>query len=144
MTTPPTSESGTPAPAETPAPRKPRIPRWKWYLLAGVLSPLVLFILYTVVVLNWSYSEGDRGGTLQKYSRKGWLCKTWEGELAMITAPGVPPEIWHFSVRDDSVSREVAAAVGKRVVLHYDEHRGVPTDCFAQTGYFVTGVRISE
>jgi hypothetical protein len=79
---------------------------------------------------------------LQKFSRKGWLCKTYEGELAMTTVPGVAPTIWSFSVRDDQTAAQLRDVVGKKVMLHYEEHRGVPTNCFADTPYFVTGLRI--
>jgi hypothetical protein len=93
--------------------------------------------LYTWTTLTWDYSDGDRAGLLQKFSRKGWVCKTYEGELALYVVTGVQPEIWHFSVRDATLARQLSAAVGERVQLHYTEHRGVPTDCFGETGYFV-------
>ena len=111
-------------------------------ILAGiVLLPVIGFALYTLVALTWSYSDGERAGVLQKFSRKGWVCKTWEGELAMTTVPGVAPELWQFTVRDDAVARDVNAALGKRVTLHYREHPGVPTTCFGQTPYYVDAVR---
>jgi len=113
-------------------------------LLLVVAAAVAACVLYTVVVLHWSYSEGERAGILQKFSRKGWVCKTWEGELAMSIVPGVTPTIWDFSVRDARVAEQLRAAVGKRVTLHYSEHRGVPTSCFAETPYFVEGVRVVE
>jgi hypothetical protein len=100
--------------------------------------------LYLWAMLSWPYSEGERAGILQKFSTKGWLCKTYEGELAISIVPGVTPVIWNFSVRDASLSPRLTAALGKRVVLHYREHRGLPTRCFGDTSYFVTGVRIAE
>ena len=117
---------------------------WKAILIGLVVTPILLFALYTWAALSWSYSTGDRAGTLQKFSRKGWLCKTWEGELMQPTAPGVAPTIWTFTVRDDSVAQLVNAGLGRRIVLHYEEHRGVPTSCFGQTPYFVTGMRSVE
>ncbi len=124
----------------------PTASRWRRVkllaIVAGVLLlPVVAFALYTFVALNWSYSDGERAGVLQKFSRKGWVCKTWEGELAMTTVPGVAPELWEFTVRDEEVARHVNAALGKRVTLHYREHRGVPTSCFGQTPYYVDGLR---
>jgi len=101
----------------------------------------VLIAAYFLLVLNWSYSSGDRSGYLQKFSRKGWVCRTWEGELAITTVPGVAPVIWPFSVRDAQVAEQIRAAIGRRVVLHYAEHRGIPTSCFGETGYFVDAVR---
>ena len=94
------------------------------------------------LALSWSYSEGERAGVLQKFSRRGWVCKTYEGELAMSIVPGVAPTIWDFSVRDEPVVPRLSAAIGKRVVLHYTEHRGVPTTCFGQTAYFVDSVAV--
>ncbi len=111
-------------------------------ILAGVLLlPVVGFALYVFVALNWSYSDGERAGVLQKFSRKGWVCKTWEGELAMTTVPGVAPELWQFTVRDAMIAQHINAAIGKRVTLHYREHPGVPTSCFGQTPYYVDALR---
>jgi hypothetical protein len=102
------------------------------------------FALYSWLVLSWSYSEGERAGILQKFSRKGWVCKTYEGELAISIVPGVTPTIWYFSVRDEAIARQVESALGKRVVLHYKEHRGVPSECFGETSSFVDSVRLVE
>jgi hypothetical protein len=111
-------------------------------ILVGVLLlPVVGFALYVFVALNWSYSDGERAGVLQKFSRKGWVCKTWEGELAMTTVPGVAPELWQFTVRDAMIAQHINAAIGKRVTLHYREHPGVPTSCFGQTPYYVDALR---
>ena len=108
-----------------------------------VAVPIVLVVAYVWLVLTWTYSDGERAGILQKFSRKGWLCKTYEGELAIYIVPGVAPTIWEFTVRDDSVLPELNAALGKRVVLHYREHRGVPK-CFGDTRNFVNGIRLQE
>jgi len=109
---------------------------------AVIVVPILAFTLYTATVLTWSYSEGDRSGVLQKFSRKGWVCKTWEGEIAMSTVPGVAPTIWEFTVRDDEVAKRVNEAIGERVVIHYSEHFGVPTSCFGNTRYFVNAVKV--
>jgi hypothetical protein len=109
-------------------------------LLGIVVIPFMLFSLYVGLMLAWSYSDGERAGILQKFSRKGWLCKTYEGELAMSTVPGVSPTIWEFSVRDEAIVPKLRNAIGRRVALHYTEHRGVPTSCFGQTNYFVDSV----
>jgi hypothetical protein len=118
---------------------RPRRRLWL-ILLAALVIPFVLFSLYVGLMLVWSYSDGDRAGVLQKFSRKGWFCKTYEGELAMTTAPGVAPVIWAFSARDPKVVPQLRAAIGKRIVIHYEEHRGVPTSCFGQTPYYVDNV----
>jgi hypothetical protein len=127
----------------TATPASPKRRRWWPVLLAVLVLPLVLFTLYLGMVLSWSYSEGQRAGILQKFSHKGWLCKTYEGELAMSIVPGVTPTIWDFSVRDDRVVPALRQALGKRVVLHYSEHRGVPTTCFGATPYFVDSVAVT-
>lgn len=115
--------------------------RW---LVAVLVGLGLLFAAYTWVVLNWSYSEGERAGYVQKLSKKGWLCKTWEGELALVTMPGTVGEKFFFSVRDDAVADEINQSLGKRVTVTYEEHIGVPTTCFAETRHFVSGVRIIE
>jgi hypothetical protein len=92
--------------------------------------------------VSWSYSDGERAGTLQKFSRKGWMCKTYEGELAMYVVGGVAPQIWYFTVRDESIVRQMSSAVGQKVQLHYAEHRGVPTSCFGDTPYWVDQVKV--
>ena len=134
---PPVDDSPPPAAAERRRHRK-----WPWILGAVVLSPVVLFALWTLIVLNFSYSHGDRAGYVQKFSKKGWLCKTWEGELAMVNIPGAMQQQWEFSVRDDSVARLITSSLGKRVSLSYNEHRGIPTSCFGDTQYYVTGIRV--
>lgn len=136
-----TEPASPPPAAEEPPGRRGWSRKSKVTLFGLILLPFLLFALYTALVLNWSYSDGWRSGVLQKFSRKGWICKTWEGELAMSTVPGVAPTIWIFSVRDDAVTKTMSNAVGERVNLHYTEHRGIPSDCFASTNYFVDSVR---
>jgi hypothetical protein len=94
------------------------------------------------LTLNWSYSEGERAGYVQKLSHKGWLCKTWEGEIAMVTMPGAIPDRFEFSVRDAAVAAKINAMAGQRVVLIYEQHKFVPSNCFGETEYFVTDARI--
>jgi hypothetical protein len=107
-------------------------------LIASVIvAAAVLFALYTVVVLHWSYSEGERAGYLQKLSKKGWVCKTWEGEILLSSMPGAIPERFAFTVRDEAVVRQLQSAMGQRVQLSYSQHVGLPTSCFGETGYFV-------
>ena len=118
--------------------------RWRVILVLVVLTPILLFTLYTVSVLSWAYSEGTRAGYLQKFSHKGWICKTWEGELALTTVPGVAPTIWSFTVRNDATARQLNVALGRRVLLFYREHRGIPSRCFGDTNYFVDSVKIVQ
>jgi hypothetical protein len=109
-----------------------------------VLTLPVAFILYILVVLNWSYSEGERAGFLQKVSYKGWICKTWEGELSLVAIPGAAPEKFLFTVRDNNVAEQLNAAAGKRVALQYEQHKGLPSSCFGDTDYFVVGLKVLE
>jgi len=112
----------------------------KGWLAASLLAIVLGFAVWISLALWWSYSEGERAGVLQKFSRKGWICKTDEGELALYVVAGVAPQIWSFSVRDPAVARDLNAALGERVRLHYSEHRGLPTSCFGDTVYFVDQV----
>jgi hypothetical protein len=109
-----------------------------------ILSVLVAIALYIWAVLSWSYSEGERAGFLQKVSYKGWICKTWEGELSLVSIPGAAPEKFLFTVRDEAVAQQLNAVAGKRVTLKYEQHRGLPTSCFGDTDYFVVGVAVIE
>ncbi len=114
-------------------------------ILLGLFGiPLAIAGMYLAFVLNFSYSEGDRAGYLQKFSEKGWMCKTYEGELAMTTVPGVAPVLWDFTVHDSSVAAQVNQLIGKKVILHYKEHRGLPTTCFGETGYFVDRIEAAR
>lgn len=110
----------------------------------AVLSVLLAFALYIWAVLSWSYSEGERAGFLQKVSYKGWICKTWEGELSLVAIPGAAPEKFLFTVRDEAVAQQLNEVAGKRVTLKYEQHRGLPTSCFGDTDYFVVGVAVIE
>lgn len=110
----------------------------------ALLSVLLAFALYIWAVLSWSYSEGERAGFLQKVSYKGWICKTWEGELSLVAIPGAAPEKFLFTVRDEAVAQQLNEVAGKRVTLKYEQHRGLPTSCFGDTDYFVVGVAVIE
>ena len=125
---------------ETSPPRHRR--KWPWVLGLGILVvPAAIVALWTWITLSFAYSTGDRAGYVQKLSRKGWICKTWEGELAMATIPGAMPEIFKFSVRDDSVAAHLTQTMGQRVSISYAQHKGVPTSCFGETEYYVTDAK---
>lgn len=127
----PVTGSGTPR-------RRSPLKRAFWTL---VLLVVLSGSAWTWFSLHWAYSEGDRAGVLQKFSRSGWLCKTWEGELAQYIVAGVAPQIWEFSVRDPLIAQELSKQVGEKVQLHYSQHKGVPTNCFAETPYFIESVK---
>jgi hypothetical protein len=127
-------------------PESPRPPARHHRKLAAVLAgitllPVVIFALWAWVTLGYTYSRGERAGYVQKLSKKGWLCKTWEGQIAMANLPGTMPELFSFSVRNDSIASLIEQTMGKRVSLTYEQHKGVPTSCFGETQYFITNVR---
>jgi hypothetical protein len=111
-------------------------------MIAVLVAAVALFLLYTWMSLSFAYSEGDRAGYLQKFTRKGWLCKTWEGEILLSSMPGAIPERFNFSVRDPKVVTNMQGALGKRIQLSYEEHKGVPTQCFGETDYYATKVAV--
>jgi hypothetical protein len=112
------------------------------FILIAVVGGLAA--AYTWVTLHWSYASGERAGFIQKFSKKGWICKTWEGELLLATVPGAIPEKFEFSVRDDAVAKQIMDAMGKRVSLSYAQHKGVPSSCFGDTEYFIEKVQVTQ
>ena len=124
------------------APRTRRKRPWGPILFGiFIILPILLLVLWTTIALNWSYSRGERAGYVQKFSDKGWLCKTWEGEIAMVNMPGQAQEKFAFSVRNDSIAREITRLMGNRVAITYEQHPGIPLRCFGDTEYFVTAVK---
>jgi hypothetical protein len=107
-------------------------------VVIGIVVFIALAVGYFAIVLNWNYSSGERAGWVQKFSRKGWICKTWEGELALVSLPGTSVEKFHFTVRDDEVAERINKVMGRRVSLHYEEKVGLPTTCFGETRHYVT------
>jgi hypothetical protein len=134
-----TSDTSAAPPAPVPVKKKHR--KLLAVLFGVFLIPAVIVALWVWVSLGYAYSSGERAGYVQKISKKGWICKTWEGELAMANLPGTMPQIFAFTVRNDSIAKVIEQNAGKQVSLSYDQHRGVPTTCFGETEYFVTGVR---
>ena len=127
-----------------PPPRRPSFVRRHWgklTLVTIVLVPLLVLIAWSWITLSFTYSSGERVGYVQKLSRKGWICKTWEGELAMANLPGTMPQLFNFSVRDDDVAEQIESYGGQPVAITYKQHRGVPFSCFGETEYFVSAVR---
>lgn len=141
----------TPESTETTAAPVKAVPAKSWHrkawkiLLTILVVPIVLIALWMWISLGYVYATGERAGYVQKISKKGWLCKTWEGELAMANLPGTMPQIFTFTVRDDSIAHVLEQNAGKQVSLTYQQHRGIPTSCFGETEYFVTRVsRIAQ
>ena len=120
--------------------------RGKMILSGLIIIPLLLFALWTAITLAYTYSDGTRTGYLRKFSQKGWLCKTWEGEIALQSVPGTVAEPWRFTVRDDAVARKIQTleTKGAPITLHYREHRGIPLSCFGETDYFVEDAKVAQ
>jgi hypothetical protein len=113
-------------------------------LVYAVLGLVLAAGAYLWIAFAWSYSSGERAGWVQKFSRKGWICKTWEGELTMFAMPGSIPEKFAFTVRDDATAGRIGEHIGQRVRLHYEQHRGLPGTCFGETGYWVESVTVVD
>lgn len=142
----PTSNS-TPSGMSSTASQRHGLLRRHWgkmTLTTILITPLLVFTIWAGLALAFTYSSGDRVGFIQKLARKGWLCKTWEGELQLSNVPGSAPTIFFFTVRSDSIAEEVRKLEGRQVSIHYSQHIGVPSRCFGDTEYFIIGVRAIE
>ena len=117
---------------------------WKTWLFTLFMMPFLGFALWTWGTLSYVYARGERSGFVQKISQKGWVCKTWEGELAMANLPGTLPQIFEFTVRNDAVAHQIEKTIGQRVSISYEQHRGIPLRAFGDTQYFITNVRVGE
>jgi hypothetical protein len=145
------ANDSTPVPAPPPEPAEPAGPsglarfarRLRNYLLLFFVLAIGFAALYLFLAARWSYASGERAGYVQKFSNKGWVCKTWEGEIAMANLPGAMPEVFSFTVRDEAVAAQINAQLGARVVLSYDQHLGLPS-CFGETSYWVKSIRRVE
>ena len=113
-------------------------------IVGAIIAIIILIAGYFWIVLSWNYSTGERAGWVQKFSKKGWLCKTWEGEMAMVSMPGAAPEKFYFTVWDDAVAADLNRVMGKRVSLHYEEKVGLPTSCFGETRHYIIRVTAVE
>ncbi len=115
---------------------------WGSLIILIVLSFLVYWRYYN------TYSEGNRSGTLQKFSKKGNVFKTYEGELIMssITSTSsttIASEKFYFSVKDDSIANVLFNLEGKHVTLHYEQKRShLPWN--GETNYLITSLVSKE
>ena len=126
------------------AARPPFLRRWQVYVVGLPLLAVALFVAYVWLALSWSYSEGERAGYVQGFSKQGWVCKTWEGELAMVSLPGTLYEKFPFTVRDERVAEKINKTMGKRVSVVYQQHAGIPSRCFGETSRYVVDVRLVD
>lgn len=115
---------------------------FKRFMLIALLVLIAGSALWTWFSLSWAYSTGEHAGVLLQFQKRGWICKTYEGQLALYVVGGVAPQLFNFSTRDEELAKKLSAAVGQQIQLHYSEHRGVPTNCFAETPYFADGFTV--
>ena len=134
------TDEGQQGAADATSSRRRRWRKWPWILLGVLLIPALGLAAWTAIALSYSYSTGDRAGYIQKLSHKGWICKTWEGELSMVNVPGAAQERFPFTIRSDSLAAVLTKMMGSRVSITYQQHKGVPTSCFGETEYYVIGV----
>jgi len=114
------------------------------YLIILIALPILIFAIYTWVTLTWVYSSGERAGYVQKFSSKGYVCKTWEGEIVLVSMPGTQAEKFNFTVKNAAVAKQVIESLGKRVRISYEEHKGIPSSCFGDSAYFVNNIQVLE
>ena len=114
----------------------------KKFLWGSAFFFVFAVVVYLLVAFNFSFSEGERVGNIQKLSKKGWVCKTWEGEMLLITQPGVVAEKFNFTVRDEELVKQMNLSLGSKVALTYEQHRGIPTTCFGETEYFAKKITL--
>ncbi|APG59716.1 6-phosphogluconate dehydrogenase [Christiangramia salexigens] len=109
------------------------------YILGGIF---ILGLLYYAFIYFVPYSEGTRSGELIKFSRKGVISKTWEGEISQGISGA---QIFEFSVldRDDDVIQKLQQYEGNYVRLTYVE-RFATFFFWGDTKYFITEVEKSE
>jgi hypothetical protein len=115
--------------------------RFAFRTLVGlVLTVIVALGGYLLFTYHFTYSKGESVGYVQKLSYKGWICKTWEGEQvrALSVVPAIP-EKFAFTVRDVAIADQINAHIGQKVVIEYEQHRGLPS-CFGETEHFITKV----
>jgi hypothetical protein len=111
---------------------------------------IVIFFVVITFLVYWyyfnTYSEGNRSGVLQKFSKKGNIFKTYEGELIMSSISStssvtLASEKFFFSVKNDSLAKSMFNFEGKRVSVHYDQKRkSLPWN--GETEYYVNSVSV--
>lgn len=115
-------------------------------LFIGVITLGVLVLMFSFLMTKVAYSVGDRAGVISKFSKKGVLFKTYEGELnegAQGQMGNMVNRLWAFTVDSDDpvvVQRlEDAMLTGRRIKVHY-EQRYMKFSWMGDTEYFVTEV----
>lgn len=133
----------------TAPPLPPRAPHERRHLWLKIGVPVIIALIVAIALYIWAtlgyvYSTAQRTGYVQNLSKQGWLCKTWEGDLAVTPTPGSRADTLAFTIRNDSLAHALQAAAGKQVSLTYTQHKGVPTSCFGETEYYVESFRVDR
>ena len=116
----------------------------KWIIILIVV--LVVINVIVLFIFNFTYSEGNRAGVLMKFSKKGYVFKTYEGELNIggvgnVSGTAQMNQVWLFSVRNQATADSLMTMEGKKVSLHY---RQVLKNMWwdGETSYFVDGYKV--
>lgn len=115
-------------------------------VLLIILAVVILATAITFLIFNYTYSEGSRAGVVVKFSKRGYVLKTYEGELNMGGMGNIPNTaqmnmMWSFSVKDQAVADTLMHLEGRKVSLHYKEKiKNMPWQ--GETKYFVDGVEV--
>jgi len=121
-------------------------PKWRKYLNIFLVSLLLIAAVAIYFVYFFTYSEGNRAGVLVKFSKKGYLFKTYEGELNVGGVGNLPNtaqmnQIWLFSVKDGAVADSLMGLEGRKVSLHYNQvAKTLPWN--GETNSYVDGFKI--
>jgi hypothetical protein len=115
-------------------------------ILLGIVAVLLLVLVGYYFYTQYTYSEGIRAGQLVKFSKKGFVFKTYEGELNLggINANQgngamVVNNMWDFSVVDEAVANDIMKYDGQKITVHYQEKvKALPWQ--GETRYFVDRV----
>lgn len=102
----------------------------KFLITVVILSVLTLIIYAVLLSPGIPYSDGTRSGVIRRISNKGFIIKTWEGELDLVTneqngADAIVREIFHFSISSPEMAMEIREKekTGKRTTLYYREYK---------------------
>lgn len=111
-----------------------------------------VLVIFLGVFIYWkygfTYSKGYRAGLLQKFSEKGVVFKTYEGEMILSSVQSnanvaIASEKFLFSVADEAVAKQMEQIQGKNVVVHYHEKNGV-LPWVGESKYIVDSVRVTD
>jgi hypothetical protein len=117
------------------------------------LSWLILVVIIVLAALVYwkyffTYSEGYRAGLLQKFSKKGVVFKTYEGEMILSSVRSnrdiaIASEKFFFSAKTEDVANKLNQLQGEYIVVHYREKNGV-LPWVGETRYLVDSVKIVD